>query len=431
MTKSCKIGGFVFASTVRAAVLAGAAVGFTAPAHAQITIGVNTGALPNAVCVGGTNGDTLFVSADDDCDNSIGRVEAPFMSFDGDGIVFDANTGEATFNRLTTFNSQTDFNGVTSFTDTVSFSGANATFATPTTFTFASTFQAPTTFNGTTNFTAGMTTTNITNSGTINSANVNVTGSFTAAPGTTINMGGVNRIQGVAAGVGPLDAVNVAQLNAATAGIASDITALETTTATHTTQIANLETTTATHTTQIADLQTATGDQAAAIDELETTTATHTTQIATHSTQISGLETTTATHSTQISGLQTTTATQTTQIAAIQTVNTTQAGQISALELAQGSMAADIDTLFDLRSRDRRDMKQGVAAAIAIANAPMPSGPGRVSYAVNGATFRGEYAVGGSLMYRLPGDTPVAVNVGFSHAGGKNNGVRVGVAGEF
>ena len=68
---------------------------------------------------------------------------------------------------------------------------------------------------------------------------------------------------------------------------------------------------------------------------------------------------------------------------------------------------------------------------IAIANAPMPSAPGRISYAVNGATFRGEYALGGSLTYRLPGDTPFAVNVGFSYAGNKNNGVRVGVAGEF
>jgi autotransporter adhesin len=76
-------------------------------------------------------------------------------------------------------------------------------------------------------------------------------------------------------------------------------------------------------------------------------------------------------------------------------------------------------------------MKQGVAAAIAIANAPMPSAPGRISYAVNGATFRGEYAVGGSLMYRLPTANPMAINVGLSHAGKKNTGVRVGVAGEF
>lgn len=233
------------------------AVGIATPARAQISIGLDVGITDNAVCVGGGDSQTLGVSNTGECGPGEGFTAAPFMSFDGDGIIFNADTGVATFNRLTTFNSQTVMNGVTSFTNTVSFSGANATFATPTTFTFPSTFQAQTTFNGTTNFTAGMTTTNITNSGTINSTNMNVTGSFTAAPGTTINMGGVNRIQGVAAGINDLDAVNVAQLNAATSGIATDITALETTTATHTTQIAAIQTVNNTQATQITALQAA------------------------------------------------------------------------------------------------------------------------------------------------------------------------------
>ena len=55
----------------------------------------------------------------------------------------------------------------------------------------------------------------------------------------------------------------------------------------------------------------------------------------------------------------------------------------------------------------------------------------RRAYAVNGATFRGEYALGGSVSYRLNTDAPFSVNVGFSYAGNKNNGVRVGIAGEF
>jgi autotransporter adhesin len=104
---------------------------------------------------------------------------------------------------------------------------------------------------------------------------------------------------------------------------------------------------------------------------------------------------------------------------------------VTALEAAQSSMALDIDTLFDLRSRDRRDMKQGVAAAMSMAQAPMPSGPGRVSYAVNGAAFRGEYAVGASLNYRLNTEAPMAVSVSASFAGHKSNGFRLGVAGEF
>jgi autotransporter adhesin len=121
----------------------------------------------------------------------------------------------------------------------------------------------------------------------------------------------------------------------------------------------------------------------------------------------------------------------TAQIEEIQAVDTAQTSQIAALEATNLSFASDIDTLFDLRRTDRRDMKQGVASAMAMASAPMPSEPGRLAYAVNGATFRGEYAVGGSLTYRLNSRAPMAVNVGFSYAGNKNNGLRVGVAGEF
>ncbi|MEO7814963.1 MAG: hypothetical protein ABIR87_05915 [Sphingomicrobium sp.] len=76
-------------------------------------------------------------------------------------------------------------------------------------------------------------------------------------------------------------------------------------------------------------------------------------------------------------------------------------------------------------------MKQGIAAAIAISNAPLPSAPGKISYAVNGAMFRGEYALGGSMNYRLNTEAQIAVGVGFAYGGGKNNAVRVGVAGEF
>jgi autotransporter adhesin len=95
------------------------------------------------------------------------------------------------------------------------------------------------------------------------------------------------------------------------------------------------------------------------------------------------------------------------------------------------ALQGGIDTLFDLRSTDRRDMKQGVASAMAMAQAPMPSAAGGISYAVNGATFRGEYAVGGSLMYRLNTESPMAISIGASFAGNKNNGARVGIAGEF
>jgi autotransporter adhesin len=109
----------------------------------------------------------------------------------------------------------------------------------------------------------------------------------------------------------------------------------------------------------------------------------------------------------------------------------TLSSQVAAINTNLAGLQSDIDTLFDLRREDRRDMKQGIAGAIAMADAPMPSQPGGISYAFNGATFRGEYAVGGSLNFRLNTATPMAVGVGFSYAGNKNNGARVGVSGEF
>lgn len=124
-----------------------------------------------------------------------------------------------------------------------------------------------------------------------------------------------------------------------------------------------------------------------------------------------------------------------TDVEAVNAIQQTQIGtlnsEVASINTNIAGLQSDVDTLFDLRGSDRRDMEKGVAAAIAISNAPMPSAPGRVSYAVNGAMFRGEYAVGGSMMYRLPTANPMAINVGLSHAGNKNTGVRVGVAGEF
>jgi hypothetical protein len=66
-----------------------------------------------------------------------------------------------------------------------------------------------------------------------------------------------------------------------------------------------------------------------------------------------------------------------------------------------------------------------------MASAPMPSEPGRISYTVNGARFRGQNAIGGEFKYRLPTAAPIGLGLGFSYGGHSNDGVRVGVSGEF
>lgn len=112
------------------------------------------------------------------------------------------------------------------------------------------------------------------------------------------------------------------------------------------------------------------------------------------------------------------------RITSLEVAGTTQAGAI-------GVLTDRVSELFDLRDEDRTDMRKAVAAATAMGHAPFPSEPGRTSYVLNGAVFRGEAAVGGSLMHRLKTERPFAIGVGFSFAGEKNNAFRAGVAGEF
>jgi hypothetical protein len=84
----------------------------------------------------------------------------------------------------------------------------------------------------------------------------------------------------------------------------------------------------------------------------------------------------------------------------------------------------------DLNGMEDR-FRRGIAASVAMTPVQIPSEPGRFSYALNGAAYRGAYATGGSMMYRLNTKNPMAVGFGFSKAGGKDNAVRFGVAGEF
>ena len=111
-------------------------------------------------------------------------------------------------------------------------------------------------------------------------------------------------------------------------------------------------------------------------------------------------------------------------VAALQSASTAQTGQLSMLD-------SRVSSLFDVRNLDRSDFKKGVAAAVAMGQAPFPSAPGKTSYVLNGSVFRGEVAVGGSLMYRFNTATVIALGVGFSYAGDGNNAFRAGVAGEF
>jgi hypothetical protein len=104
---------------------------------------------------------------------------------------------------------------------------------------------------------------------------------------------------------------------------------------------------------------------------------------------------------------------------------------VSALQGQVAGVQGQVASLNNFVSAANVDSRRGIAAAVAIGNAAMPSAPGRTSYDFNLATFRGHQALGLSLKHRFDTAQPLAVSVGFA-AGGKNNNVaKVGLSGEF
>ena len=128
-----------------------------------------------------------------------------------------------------------------------------------------------------------------------------------------------------------------------------------------------------------------------------------------------------------------------------QVVTTDASGNLAAIPIdiaaldrridAVGSGVAALGTRVGNVERElrdtRREARQGVAAAMAMTAAPMPSRPGRTSWAGNTATFRGEWAAGFSMAHRFDLPVPVAINAGVSLAGNGFGGARLGLSGEF
>jgi hypothetical protein len=75
--------------------------------------------------------------------------------------------------------------------------------------------------------------------------------------------------------------------------------------------------------------------------------------------------------------------------------------------------------------------QRGISAVSAMANIWMPSAPGRTSWAVNGATFQGEFGAGFSVAHRLPTNVPIAVTAAYGNGGGSAHVGRIGLMGEF
>lgn len=106
--------------------------------------------------------------------------------------------------------------------------------------------------------------------------------------------------------------------------------------------------------------------------------------------------------------------------------------RIGSVENRVGDLENKTAALGRYAIESRKEARQGAALAIAMATAPLPSAPGKTTWATNVGTYRGEWAGGIALAHRLPTCcVPIAVTVGYAYAGDNNHGVRAGLAGEF
>lgn len=107
-------------------------------------------------------------------------------------------------------------------------------------------------------------------------------------------------------------------------------------------------------------------------------------------------------------------------------------GDIAALDGRVGALESTVAGLSADMSGIRTEARQGIAAAIAMTTAPMPSAAGRTSWAANVGYFKGAGAFGGSFAHRLDlFDNPFAITGGYAYGGGDSHALRLGLAGEF
>ncbi|BCB17590.1 hypothetical protein [Bosea sp. ANAM02] len=114
-----------------------------------------------------------------------------------------------------------------------------------------------------------------------------------------------------------------------------------------------------------------------------------------------------------------------------QVVTTDAAGNLAALPIDIAGLDQRIDGVAAYARDGRREARQGVAAAMAMTAAAIPSRPGRTSWSGNTATYKGEWAAGFAVAHRLDVAIPVAINAAVSLAGNSFGGARMGLSGEF
>ena len=105
---------------------------------------------------------------------------------------------------------------------------------------------------------------------------------------------------------------------------------------------------------------------------------------------------------------------------------------VATLGQSLDALAVGVNQLSNRVGVVQKEARGGIAAAVALVNAPMPSQPGKTSWAGNVAKFRDQYAMGVSFSHRLNSNIPLAMTAGFAYTPGTSDVTgRFGMAGEF
>ena len=115
-----------------------------------------------------------------------------------------------------------------------------------------------------------------------------------------------------------------------------------------------------------------------------------------------------------------------------QAINSAMSQSVAGLGQSLDALASSVNQLSNRVGVVQKEARGGIAAAVALVNAPMPSQPGKTSWAGNVAKFRDQYAMGVSLSHRLNSNIPLAMTAGFAYTPGTSDVTgRFGMAGEF
>jgi len=111
---------------------------------------------------------------------------------------------------------------------------------------------------------------------------------------------------------------------------------------------------------------------------------------------------------------------------------------LSGLDSGVGDLVGDVEALGGrvaaLENRldaAQTEARRGIAAAMAMASAPMPSAPGRTTWAANVGMFKSEWATGFAVAHRLDTHTPAGVSAAVSLNADGVPAARAGLFGEF